>query len=320
MRGLTAGLCLIGLAGDGRATEPLKVICASRAVQAPVIDGVLDEPCWQATEVRSDFTCPSLGTPVQRLTAMRCVYDNQALYLGLEFHWDDVERLRQGIAAILSQAGPPPPGVLDFRKYVNRYGVELFIDPEATEVNYYQILLNAAGQYTGNFKMLWQHFKGGQTWKATIRDSTWTVEFAYPHKGLRAGDQWGLNVCRNDEDYYAIWKQVGGAYHAPKLFGRIVMGSYAEWWQAAWGGDVRTRLAQVAASLAAPAAIGLPYLRPLHDLVQAQAVRVDQLAQRHPPTSRAHFEKLYTAYMDFRRDFSRLWSTWETLQRMADVR
>ena len=298
------------------AAEPLKVICATRAVAPPKIDGVLDDACWQQTEVRSDFTSPASGMPIKRRTTMRFVYDDTHLYMGVEFHWDDAAALRQGVAGIVKKHGPVPKGVLDFRKYVNCYGFELFIDPGATQVNYYQILLNAAGQYAGNYKMMWHEFKGGQTFAHTIRGNCWTVEFVYPYKGIGAGDEWGLNLCRNDETYYGIWKQVGGAYHAPKMFGRIVMGSYAQWWQAVWGRGAATRLAQIGKRLQRHAG-PYPSLRTLFRIVRDRARHVEAVAKRHALTSRHNFEVLYRAYTDFRSDFHRLSSFWETLELMG---
>jgi len=314
--------CLLAIAlvsPFAHAAEPLKVICASRAAAPPKIDGVLDDACWQKTEVRSDFTSPASGMPIKRRTAMRFVFDDTHLYMGVEFHWDDAAALRKGVAEIVKKHGPATKDVLSIKEYVNRYGFELFIDPGATQVNYYQILLNAAGQYAGNYKMMWHEFKGGQTFAHTIRGNVWTVEFVYPHKGIRAGDQWGLNLCRNDADYYGIWKQVGGAYHAPKMFGRIVMGSYREWWQAVWQTGATARLAEVEKGLAQHARV-LPHVRPLYRLVRERGSTLDALARKHPPDSRANFEVLYRAYGRFRKGFARLSNACETLALMAKTK
>jgi cellulose/xylan binding protein with CBM9 domain len=297
------------------ADEPLKVTCASRVDKAPKVDGVLDDACWAKTEVRTDFTSPASGAALKRRSTMRFVFDDNNLYMGLEFFWNDIEKLKKGIAAIVAKHGRPPTGVLPFKKYHNRYGVELFIDPGATQVNYYQILFNAAGQYTGNFKAIWSEFKGGHTVKSAVRGNCWTVEFVYPHKGIRAGDTWGLNVCRNDEDYYGIWKQVGGAYHAPKMFGRIVMGDYAQWWQAVWGKGTVARLADIHKTLPGHAQRH-PSLAMLFDLVSRKARSVEAVARRCAPDSRQNFENLYRAYTGFQKDLDRLAAFWETVELM----
>ena len=296
--------------------EPLKVICASRAAPPPVIDGRLDDACWQAAEVRSDFGSPGDGSPVARLTTMRFAYDDQNLYMGLEFLWDDVSILNKGIAEILAAHGPPAAGACAIKQYDNRYGVELFIDPGATAVNYYQILFNAAGQHTGNYKMMWNEFKGGQSFKATIHDSRWTVEYVYPAKGLKAGDEWGLNLCRNDETYYSMWKQVGGAYHAPHLFGRIVIGSYAEWWNAVWTTGAAARLQTMESGLNRYALVS-PTLDKLYATAKRSADVLHAVAEQHPPDGRANFEALYPAYKGFQKDLSRLANAYETAEQMV---
>lgn len=293
--------------------EPLKVICATHAAQAPVIDGKLDDPCWQQTEVRSDFAASGDGRAVAQLTTVRFVYDDAALYMALEFYWDDVEALKHGIADIVATKGEPKPGSCDHTQYANRFGAELFIDPDATASNYYQILFNAAGQYTGNYKAQWEAFHGGHTIKSAVHGNCWTVEFVFPWNGLKAGDEWGLNLCRNDASYYAMWKQVGGSFHSPHLFGRIVMGSYSDWLQAvSQRGSSRLQETQ-----SITAVLNAPSLEALHAAASRSAKTLGNLAAQHPPVSRENFELLYPAYHAFDRDLSRYTSTIETLTQIA---
>jgi hypothetical protein len=306
--------------GDAWADEPLKVICAARAVRPPVIDGLLDDPCWKEAEVRSDFTSPSSGEPVKRLTTMRALYDDSHLYLGLECFWDDVETLKKGVAQIIAThcggRAPEPGDRCEAKNYDNRFGVELFIDPGATEVNYDQVLINAAGQYTGNYKMLWKEFKGGHRFQSTVRGNCWTLELACPFQGIRAGDSWGLNVCRNDETHYALWKPVDGAYHEPRMFGRIVMGSYAQWW-AACGGIAPSRRLSALDDDVGRYERGRPQLRALLEVAAHSARRLERVAADHPPVSRDNFEILYRAHGEFKKDYSRLATALETLGLMS---
>lgn len=324
-RYLTSCIWLMFLAcGLAIADTPLKVICASRAEKPPVIDGVIDDACWQTTEIRRDFSSAADSATIQRLTTMRWVYDDDNLYLGLEFYWDNVNILKLGIAAILDantvplpdfSATSPTVGITDISNYRNVYGVELFIDPCASHVNYYQILFNAAGQYTGNFKGIWKEFKGGQRFKATIQDNRWVVEFVYPAKGLKAGNEWGMNLARNDESYYGIWRQTGSDYFAPTMFGRIVIGSYAEWWNAVWIRGANARLGEMDNGIR-KFTNGCPYLGALYAVTRENAERMQAVAERHPPDSRNNFEVLYRSYCDFRKCLSRLSSAYETLERM----
>ncbi len=304
---------LFSFASLACATEPLKVICAARAATAPLIDGLLDDPCWQQTEIRSDFVLASGARDTARITTMRFVYDDAALYMGLEFYWDDVEALQRGIAGIIEAKGVTKPGRCEFKGYSNHYGVELFIDPNATGMNYYQILFNAAGQYTGNYKAQWTAFGGGHTIKSAIHDSRWSVEFVFPWKGLKAGDEWGLELCRNDEAFFAMWKPISGSFHAPQLFGRVVMGNYGDWWSA-----VSTRgVSRLRAVDRRPASANLDAL---YAAAQRSSENAGALAAKHPPASRENFEILYPANQAFERDLSRLESTAETLRQIANTK
>ena len=86
----TSGILCVG--------EEMKVICASRTETPPVLDGILDDPCWQKAEVRSDFTSPGAGQSLIRRTTMRALYDQNNIYFGFEVFWDDAELLKKGVS------------------------------------------------------------------------------------------------------------------------------------------------------------------------------------------------------------------------------
>lgn len=291
--------------------RPLKVICASRAKVPPVIDGVLDDACWDSAEVRTDITSIGEDKPLKRSTAMRFLYDDKNLYLGMEVFWDDMNILEKGIAEITKKHGPIQENkICSIKKYANTFGLEVFIDPGASGISYYQILFNAAGQIIGNFRCDWEHFTLKPYFKGRIQDKCWTVEFVCPIKGLKAGDECGLNICRNDETYYGIWKQVGANYHNPKMFGRLVIGDYRSWWDAAWGKGIVEELEHMKDISAY--ARHEPYLKSLHELVLERKDALDGVAQEHPPINRKNFEILYQAFSDFRSVFTRLESLYQT--------
>ena len=298
------------------AGAPLKVICASRADTPPVIDGRLDDQCWAKTEVREDFVPPSgESVALKRGTAMRMVYDDQNIYIGLQFFWDDIETLRKGIDAIIKKFGQPDGQICKISNYANQYGVELFIDPAASEVNYYQILFNAAGQMTGHFKMRWDLFTGGPYFKSAIEGNCWTAEFVYPYKEVKPGSEWGINICRNDETYYSIWKPMGSAYNNPKKFGRLLIGNYDEWWNIVWGSGTLARLKEMDSDMD-KYSLQDPHLKLLYDIVSKKAAELSAFSVEHPPENRENFELLYTEYGDFKNSFDRLdhlYQTWRMI-------
>jgi len=308
MRHLLLPTLVVAMAPALSAAEPLKIICASRAQKAPTIDGRLDDACWAKAEVCTDLGAVGDGSPVPRRTTMRFVYDDENLYMGLECFWEDISLLKKGIESIRASK----------QAFVNSYGVELFLDRGATRYNFYQILFNAAGQMIGNFRMRWDCFQiKGHRFKTTVGPDRWTVEFVYPAKGLKAGDRWGLNLVRNDESCYAMWRHIDGSFHQPRQFGTLLIGDYASWWQAVFGTDAARRLAAIRARIKAdPGA----ELAPLYRLVQSRADALDRLARTCPSTNRANFERLHRAYQDFHRPFARLAGAYDTLQLIAKVK
>jgi len=305
-------------AAGAEAGGPLKVICASRAAKGPVIDGVLDDVCWKRTELRSDFL-PLAGGPMKRRTTMRFVFDDENLYMGMECYWDDIEILKKGVAGILKKYGPPPTKGIS-KQCSSTYGAELFLDPGATKVNYCQILFNAAGQHTGNYKnMIKGHSRPVHAIKSTIRGNVWSVELAYPHKGIRVGDAWGLNLCRSDESYYSIWKDTGRSHHEPARFGTLLMGDYAQWWNAAWQStDLKARLRKIGRQVQRPESTS-PGLEELYELVMGQFRKLEALAAKRPPRNRENFEVLYRAYASFQADFLRLNEACSALESTAQA-
>jgi len=300
----------------------LKVICAARAERPPIIDGNLEEPCWRKAEVRDDFTDPALGRPVPRRTAIRFLYDDANLYMGIECNWDDVEVLKRGIAQIRNEHGPSMKKIVpSIEGFSNRYGVEVFLDPGASQANYYQILFNAAGQLTGNYKAMWDAFHLKPDFEGKVAEKGWSVEFVLPIEGikrvtLKPGNEWGLNVVRNDEGPYSIWKVVGSSFHEPKAFGRLLIGDYAEWWNAVWAKGSLKRLKAIGEGLQSYSKEE-PFVNELFRLVSEKARDLDGLSKRHPPTNRRNFEALYRDYSDFRGVFERLETLCQTIEAIS---
>jgi len=307
-----AGFVVVSLCAAAIASPPVKVICASRAEKPPVIDGVLDDACWAKTEVRGDFVTPTTAKPVKLRTTMRFVYDDKNLYAGLEFYWDDIEALRKGIRSILGKhrivAGRTP-----LKEYDNRYGVEMFFDPNSSRLNSYQILFNAAGQFAGNYNMIEEQFEKIQTVKTTVQADRWTAELVYPVRGkpLAVGDVWGLNVVRNNETYYGMWTYIHGAFLQPKRFGRLIIGDYASWWDAVFARGAMARLADIRQNME-----GSKHLQALYGLTWEKAARLDRLSKKHRPSNRENFEILYVAYRQFKKNMDRLEAAYQTHRQM----
>lgn len=80
---LIAGVCLI-LATAARAGAVAEYVC--RAVSSPpVMDGRLEDPCWQQAEKSPVFLEFGVGgKPVQNMPRLLLVRDRDALYVGVD--------------------------------------------------------------------------------------------------------------------------------------------------------------------------------------------------------------------------------------------
>ena len=75
--------------GTGAGSPPLAsrpVSSASRITEAPSIDGVLDERVWQDAAPLTDFVQaePFEGQPASERTEVRMLYDDEAIYVGVD--------------------------------------------------------------------------------------------------------------------------------------------------------------------------------------------------------------------------------------------
>ena len=78
----------------------VKTTQAVKTVQAPRIDGVLNDAVWQQAPVLTDFiqNSPSPGSPGTSKTEVRILYDNTAIYVGA-FMQDDPALIRKQFTA-----------------------------------------------------------------------------------------------------------------------------------------------------------------------------------------------------------------------------
>jgi hypothetical protein len=313
---LVTVVVMMGCFAPAMSSEPLKVICAKLAEKPPVIDGVLDDACWAKSDIRSDFVTPGISKPTSQRTSIRCAYDAKNLYVGIEFYWDDIEQLKAGIKSIIAKRGKAQPGVRPIANFENSHSLELFIDQGASRANAHQLLYNAAGQRAGNFNAIEKFFTKTLTIRSTVGKDRWTVEIAWPvdGKALVAGDVWGMNLIRNDEMCNGMWAFINGAFHQPQLFGRIVMGSYAEWWNAVFAKGVADRLIEIRKGMA-----GSKDLQPLYDQAKIGADRLTKLAKKHQPNNRENFEILYRAYSEFNKNMTRLDAAYQIYQQMEAI-
>lgn len=145
--------------------------------QPPVMDGILDDPCWAQAEALTNFTqvLPVEGALPSERTEIRGVYTRDQLYIGVRCFDSDP----RGIIAKQMQRDA---------KFDSDDVVQLAFDTFARERDGYSFAVNPAGARRDalfgrfsdenvNWDTVWQA-------KARVDEQGWTVEIAIPFKSL----------------------------------------------------------------------------------------------------------------------------------------
>src|SRR5438874_9185594 len=92
-RGLAFIICVVSISANGANWPEHPVLHAVRVNGSPpVIDGDLSDPAWQQAPEFTDFTQhdPDDTKPATLRTSVRIVYDDKAIYFGMQM--DDTNR------------------------------------------------------------------------------------------------------------------------------------------------------------------------------------------------------------------------------------
>lgn len=164
----------------------------AQSTNAPVIDGLLDDPCWRTAAVLTHFVqvLPVEGAAPSERTEVRVLYTPDQLFLGIRCDDDDPDGI---LAKQMRHDGD----------FVSDDKVEVVIDSFGRQREGYFFAVNPAGARSEGLvedfnreNPLWDTL-----WRAHARvdDHGWTAEIAIPFKSLsfdRARTAWGFNVER----------------------------------------------------------------------------------------------------------------------------
>jgi lysophospholipase L1-like esterase len=178
-----------------------------RADQAPVLDGVIDEPVWQKADVIDKFPAFWKGLDTGKTTKARLLWDDEALYF----------------AAEMTDAELRSFGTKHNDKLWNGDVFELFFKPSKDKPAYYEFQANPKsvvlelaipGAPFNNFEELAARppmgFRAVAKVDGTLdqpgdKDRGWSVEGRIPWTIFeptggrpKAGDAWGFALCRYD--------------------------------------------------------------------------------------------------------------------------
>jgi Domain of unknown function (DUF5916)/Carbohydrate family 9 binding domain-like len=177
----------------GRPADAPSVAVAVRVLEAPRIDGVLDDQMWHQAAPLTDFVQaePLEGQPASEQTDVRVLYDGTAIFIGVRLHDGDPSQIV--ITDMSRDAG------LD-----NQDSFQVIFDTFQDRQNGFVFGTNAAGaQYDAQVRNQGDpatSWDGSWEVRTQTGEGGWTAEFRIPLRTLRYGpppQAWGINFMRN---------------------------------------------------------------------------------------------------------------------------
>ncbi len=197
--------------------ESTRVYEATRVEQPPVIDGRLDDPCWQGAPKADSFVRIMKGPAEIQQTLFQVAWDDANLYIAVTCLEPNPEAIKAEMRAN------------DVSAVMGDDAVEIFLHPRLDEPTYYQLAANSLGtRYDGRaFDSSWN-----ADWQAaaTVGADAWYLECAVSFASLGVyaapGAMWGLNVNRDrlagGDTEWSGWSDTMDGFHVPERFGRLV--------------------------------------------------------------------------------------------------
>ncbi len=183
------------------ANEPQVFINATE--EAPVIDGILDDPVWKHATLITDFyqRVPVEGAVASEKTEAYLSHDSNMLYIGVRLHDRDAE-------AIVARE------LREDEEMLNDDIFTVAIDSLQDRRNAFMFYMNALGtksdarvEDNAIFRQEWDGIWYGAT---SRNEKGWAAEFAIPFKTLSMDNNaqaWGLELERyiRRRNEYALW-------------------------------------------------------------------------------------------------------------------
>ncbi|MCD6588233.1 MAG: carbohydrate binding family 9 domain-containing protein [Candidatus Fermentibacteraceae bacterium] len=186
-------------------------ITVEKTEYSPLIDGVINDLCWQNTpSVGGEFTAfrPRTDVPMSLPTDIRISYDEEFVYVCAFMHDPDPSRIVHQVGA---RDNDQP--VDKFYIYLDTFNdnANCFVFVVTVDGVQLDYRITEVGGYDMNWDAVWSS-------AAAVSDSGWTAELAIPFSVLRySSDQeqtWGVNFGRtisysNEGGYLCRMKQRG---------------------------------------------------------------------------------------------------------------
>jgi len=193
--------------GFGGDRNPPAVRAERIADEAPHVDGMLDERCWQRARPATGFRQrePNEGVPATLETEIRFCYDARALYIGATMFVDDPAEI-QSTMSRRDNTGNSARIIISLDTYNdNRTAYTYGVTADGVRFDYYH---SEDEEHDRDYSF-------DPVWEARVHrgDSAWTAEMRIPFSQLRFNEQdiqtWGVNInryipSRNEDTYWVL--------------------------------------------------------------------------------------------------------------------
>lgn len=172
--------------------------------RSPVIDGRIDEECWEQVDWGGDFVQwePHEGKPPSQQTAFKILYDDEALYFAARAFDDEPDKIESLLAR--RDRFPGDWVEINIDSYHDlRTAFSFTSSVSGTRGD--EFVSNDGNDWDGNWDPVWEL-------KTHVDELGWTLEARIPLSQLRFGDQedqvWGIQVQRNlyREQERSLWQ------------------------------------------------------------------------------------------------------------------
>jgi len=178
---------------------PVLFYFCPRTNDPPKVDGVLDDACWEAVPMITDFGCIHRGEgAAKKQSLVRMIYDDEAIYVAVRCLEPDAARMP---LKKMPTGHDAPAWKSD--------SFEIYLRSDLSQLTRYHIIGNVKqARYDAWITGQARHDKPDATWGVNRRwrvwghvgESAWTLEFRLPHSDFgtapEPGRAIGLNLTR----------------------------------------------------------------------------------------------------------------------------
>lgn len=211
-------LVALPAAALGQEAPALPLLTVAPAPQAPVIDGVLDDPAWEGAAGFCGMVPIGKDALAEDRTTVRVTYTAERIYVAFE--------------CALTDGAPPVSTAVghDLGRPWREDAIEVYLAPDpANPADNFQLIGSSAG---GVFDLragdpAWD---GAWEFATAVGPEAWTAEASIRFAELgvgtpQPGDEWRANLARDvaaGRSSHESWALLAASFKEPERFGRLV--------------------------------------------------------------------------------------------------